>query len=102
MNVSLARRRSSADGVVSMFPSADGEDYGAGSLPYLEITDGALGDGRKLGHGELLQAELDAFLAARDDVQKVDYEGLRGERGEPPSASQRQHLRTYLAALHPQ
>jgi hypothetical protein len=33
-----------------------------------------------LGHGELLQTELDAFLAARDDVQKVDDEGLRGER----------------------
>jgi hypothetical protein len=45
-----------------------------------------LGDGRVLGHGEFLQAELDAFLAARDDIQKVDDEGLRGERGEPPAA----------------
>ena len=72
-------------GVEVAFCGADGEDYGACPLPYLELTDGVLGDGRVLGHGEFLQAELDAFLAARDDIQKVADEGLRGERGEPPA-----------------
>jgi hypothetical protein len=66
-------------GVEVAFCGADSEDYCAGPLPYLELPDGVLGDGRRLGHEELLQAELDAFLAARDDVQKVDDEGLRGE-----------------------
>src|SRR3712207_1547999 len=66
-------------GVEGAFRGSDGEDYGAGPLPYLGHPDGVPGDCRMLRHGELLQAELDAFLAARDDVQKVDDEGLRSQ-----------------------
>ena len=73
-------------GVEPALRGADGEDHGTGLLPYLQLADGVVGQGRLLRYAELFEPELEALLAAGDDVEEIHYEGLGRQRSEPASA----------------
>src|SRR5215212_10569869 len=74
-------------GVEGALPVAGGQDHGPRPLPDPELADRVASDERVLGHAELLEPELEPFLAPGDDVQEVDDQRLRGERGKPPAAN---------------
>src|SRR5829696_7702090 len=79
--------RGRGGGVEAALPVAGGGEHRPGSLPDLELADGVVRDERVLRHAELLEPELDPFLAASHDVEEVHDQGLGRERGKPPSAN---------------
>jgi len=74
---SLAER----GGVEGALLVAGGEDHGSCSLLDPELPDGVAGEKRILRDAKLLQPELEALLAAGDDIQEVHDQGLGRERG---------------------